>query len=47
MLAADHAVFALLKNDADLVRDAERWVIRRLRIDNAWYTGDPTAIFGV
>jgi hypothetical protein len=24
----------------------ERWVIQRLRIDNAWYTGDPLAIFG-
>ncbi|MBT2229073.1 nuclear transport factor 2 family protein [Nonomuraea sp. NEAU-A123] len=48
LLAADHAVFALLKNpyEADLVRDDDRWVIRRLRIDNAWYTGDPTAIFG-
>ncbi|MGN9837321.1 nuclear transport factor 2 family protein [Nonomuraea sp. H19] len=48
LLTADHAVFALLKNpyDVDLVRDGERWVIRRLRIDNAWYTGDPTAIFG-
>lgn len=48
LLAADRAVFALLKNpyDVDLVRDGERWVIRHLRIDNAWYTGDPTAIFG-
>jgi hypothetical protein len=48
LLTADHAVFALLKNpyDVDLVRDGERWVIRRVRIDNAWYTGDPTAIFG-
>jgi hypothetical protein len=48
LLTADHAVFALLKNlyDVDLVRDGERWVIGRLRIDNAWYTGDPSAIFG-
>ncbi|MFI0454454.1 nuclear transport factor 2 family protein [Actinomadura sp. 6N118] len=48
LLTADHDTFALLKNpyDVDLVRDGERWVIRRMRIDNAWYTGDPTAIFG-
>ncbi|MEU3375523.1 nuclear transport factor 2 family protein [Streptomyces sp. NPDC006660] len=48
LLVADRATHALLKNpyDVDLVRDGERWVIRRLRIDNAWYTGNPTAIFG-
>ncbi|MFG2004969.1 nuclear transport factor 2 family protein [Spirillospora sp. NPDC048911] len=48
LLTADHGTFALLKNpyDVDLVRDGDRWVIRRMRIDNAWYTGDPTAIFG-
>ncbi|CAG6396485.1 nuclear transport factor 2 family protein [Streptomyces cocklensis] len=47
LLTADHGTFALLKNpyDVDLVRDGDRWVIRRLRIDNAWYTGDPAAIF--
>ena len=48
LLTADHATFALLKNpyDVDLVRDGERWVMRRVRIANAWFTGDPTAIFG-
>ncbi|GAA4591790.1 nuclear transport factor 2 family protein [Planotetraspora phitsanulokensis] len=48
LLTAGHAAFALLKNpyEVELIRDGERWVIRRLRIDNAWYTGDPTAIFG-
>ncbi|MFF0437194.1 nuclear transport factor 2 family protein [Streptomyces sp. NPDC004327] len=51
LLTADHATHALLKNpyDVELVRDGEdgeRWVIRRLRIENTWYTGDPTAIFG-
>jgi hypothetical protein len=47
LLTADHGVFALLKNpyDVDLVRDGERWVIHRMRIDNAWFTGSPTAIF--
>ncbi|GAA3074758.1 nuclear transport factor 2 family protein [Streptosporangium carneum] len=48
LLTADHGAFALLKNpyDVELVRDGERWVIHRMRIDNAWYTGDPTAVFG-
>lgn len=48
LLTADHSTFALLKNlyDVGLVRDGDRWVIRRMRIDNAWYTGAPTAIFG-
>ncbi|MFD7993003.1 nuclear transport factor 2 family protein [Streptomyces mexicanus] len=48
LLADDPATHALLKNlyDVDLVRDGDRWVISRLRIDNAWFTGDPAAIFG-
>lgn len=48
LLSADHGTYALLKNpyDVDLVRDGDRWVVRRLRIDNTWYTGDPAAIFG-
>ncbi|MBQ0916629.1 nuclear transport factor 2 family protein [Streptomyces sp. RM99] len=48
LLIADPATHALLKNpyDVDLVRDGDRWVIRRLRIDNTWYAGQPTAIFG-
>ncbi len=48
LLRADHSVHALLKNpySVELVRDGSRWVIRRLRIDNTWYTGDPAAIFG-
>ncbi|MFE0103486.1 nuclear transport factor 2 family protein [Streptomyces sp. NPDC059009] len=48
LLVADPAKHALLKNpyDVDLVRDGDRWVIRHLRIDNTWFTGDPTAIFG-
>jgi hypothetical protein len=48
LLAADPSTFALLKNpyDVGLVRDGDRWLMRRIRIDNAWYTGDPTAIFG-
>jgi hypothetical protein len=47
LLTADHAVHALLKNlyDVELVRDGDRWLISRLRIDNSWYTGDPLAIF--
>ncbi|MFI0485729.1 nuclear transport factor 2 family protein [Actinomadura sp. 9N215] len=48
LLTADHDTFALLKNpyDVELVRDRERWVIRRMRIANTWYTGDPVTIFG-
>lgn len=44
----DHSRHALLKNlyDVDLVRDGRRWVIRRLWIDNVWYTGDPRVIIG-
>jgi hypothetical protein len=47
LLTADHGTHALLKNlyDVDLVRDGRRWVMRRVRIDNAWYTGDPAAVF--
>jgi ketosteroid isomerase-like protein len=47
-LSADHGTHALLKNryDVDLVRDGGRWVMRRVVIENAWYTGDPVAIFG-
>lgn len=47
LLTADPGTFALLKNpyDVDLIRDGDRWVIRHIRIDNAWYTGDPAAIF--
>lgn len=39
---------ALLKNPytVDLVREDSRWLIRRMRIDNTWLTGDPVAIFG-
>ncbi|MEV4131948.1 nuclear transport factor 2 family protein [Dactylosporangium sp. NPDC049742] len=47
LLTADHGTFALLKNlyDVELVRDGSRWVVRRMRIANVWYTGDPAAIF--
>ena len=47
LLTVDHGVFALLKNpyDVELVRDGARWLIHRMRIDNAWFTGDPAAIF--
>ncbi|MGW4245348.1 nuclear transport factor 2 family protein [Nocardia sp. NPDC004722] len=39
---------ALLKNPytLELRRDGDRWLIHRMRIENTWYTGDPTAIFG-
>ena len=48
LLSADHATYALLKNPyvVELVRDGRRWLIHRMRIENAWYRGDPVAIFG-
>ncbi|GAA3717101.1 hypothetical protein GCM10022224_098460 [Nonomuraea antimicrobica] len=48
LLTAEHAAFALLKNlnDVEPVRDGLRRVFRRLRIDNDWYTGAATTIFG-
>ncbi|TYB41313.1 nuclear transport factor 2 family protein [Actinomadura chibensis] len=47
LLTADRSVHALLKNlyDTELVRDGRRWVLRRVVIDNVWYTGDPAAVF--
>ena len=48
LLTADPTKHALLKNpyDVELVRDRDRWVIRRLVIDNTWFVGEPTAVFG-
>ncbi|MFI5911490.1 nuclear transport factor 2 family protein [Dactylosporangium sp. NPDC051541] len=48
LLTADHSRHALLKNlyDVELVRDGRRWVVQRMRIDNVWYTGEPSVIFG-
>lgn len=45
--AGDHSRSALLKNlyDVRLVRDGRRWVMRTVRIDNVWFTGDPAAFF--
>lgn len=44
----DHDRHALLNNryDIDLVRDGIRWVMRRVHIDNVWFTGDPKVILG-
>ena len=44
----DHRRHALLKNlySVDAVRDGSRWVMRRVHIDNVWYTGDPWVITG-
>jgi hypothetical protein len=45
---AHPGTYALLKNlyDVELIRDGARWVVRLMRIENVWYTGDPQAIFG-
>ncbi|WP_211588917.1 nuclear transport factor 2 family protein [Allorhizocola rhizosphaerae] len=47
VLRADHTKHALLKNlyDVELVRAGARWLVRRMRIENVWYTGDPRVIF--
>ena len=48
LLTADHDRYTLLTNryDVELLRDGERWTMRRIRIDNVWYTGEPKVIFG-
>jgi hypothetical protein len=48
VLTADRTTHALLKNlyDVTLVPEAGRWVVRTMRIDNVWYSGDPVAVFG-
>jgi len=48
LLQADHGQGALLKNlyDVELVRDGARWVMSRVVIDNVWFTGRPSVIFG-
>lgn len=48
LLIATPQTRALLKNPylLDLHRDGPRWLIHHMRIENTWYTGDPTAIFG-
>jgi hypothetical protein len=45
---ADHSRHTLLKNlyAVDAVRDGSHWVMRRVHIDNVWYTGDPWVITG-
>lgn len=45
---ADHSRHLLLKNlyEVELVRDGRRWLMRRVRVDNLWYTGDPQVILG-
>ena len=44
----DHSRHALLKNiySATVVRDGGLWRMRRVHIDNLWFTGDPTVITG-
>ena len=48
LLSEDPATHALLKNpyEVHLIRHGERWLIRRMRIENTWLVGDPPAIFG-
>jgi hypothetical protein len=48
LLSSDHSKFALLKNfyETELVRAGSVWVLRRIRIDNSWYLGEPALFFG-
>jgi hypothetical protein len=48
LISTDHSKFALLKNfyEAELVRAGEAWVLRKIRIDNSWYQGEPAVFFG-
>ena len=43
----DHGRHLLLKNvyGVDLVRDGASWRMRHVRIDNIWFTGDPSVLF--
>ncbi len=44
----DHSRHALLKNfyDVDAVRSDGLWRMRRLTIENIWFTGDPQVVTG-
>ncbi|MET0235919.1 MAG: nuclear transport factor 2 family protein [Kibdelosporangium sp.] len=48
LMSTDHSKFALLTNyyETELVRAGHRWVLRRIRIENSWYEGEPTRFFG-
>ncbi|MFI9595315.1 nuclear transport factor 2 family protein [Nonomuraea sp. NPDC052265] len=47
LLKVDRDQHALLTNryTVDLTREGAHWVMHRIHIDTAWYTGDPAAIF--
>jgi hypothetical protein len=44
---ADHSRHLLLKNFywCDMVREGGAWRIRKMRIENAWLSGDPRVLF--
>jgi hypothetical protein len=48
LLTGDHSRRALLKNiySVTAVRDDGMWRMRRVHIDNLWFTGDPAVITG-
>lgn len=48
LLRSEPSTHALLKNPylVHLLREGDRWLIRRMRIENTWLVGDPQAIFG-
>lgn len=48
MPTGEHTRHLLLKNlyDVALVRDGARWLMHSVRIDNVWFTGEPTVLLG-
>jgi len=48
LLARDHSVHLLLKNIywARLRRVDDEWRMHHLRIENVWFTGEPSTLFG-
>ncbi|BAZ15671.1 hypothetical protein NIES4071_75430 [Calothrix sp. NIES-4071] len=44
----DHSRHCLMKNqyEASLVRSCDKWVIKHLRVDGVWFTGEPSVLMG-
>lgn len=46
--SSDHSRQCQMMNwyEVELIREGRLWCIRRLVIDNAWFTGDPQVLLG-
>ncbi len=42
----DHTRHCLMKNqyEANLIRSGDKWVIKHLRVDGVWFTGEPSVL---